>query len=196
MVLQRFQYPIYNLNSAGHSDYLATYQINKHEILFDLKQFKRLYNIKIRHIYSIFNKPGYFSVSIEKSSVITYLHFRLSLSNVYLAAAGQTSAPPLPITHQHRNLMCPSTATIPQPKHPYGFDLRESPLPGSLQGVCMDDRNQTATHAHAYPQTPANISVGQVVICAWLINPVIYSSNTNTLKPRELPRCSPSTATF
>lgn len=74
---------------------------------------------------------------MENSCVFSYLHFRLRLSKVYLAAAGK----PLPITLQHCKLMCPSTATVLRPKHPYGLDLRESPLPEYLQGVCVDERN-------------------------------------------------------
>lgn len=75
------------------------------------------------------------SVSTDNSCLFSYLHFRLHLSKVYSAAAGQT------ITLQHCKLMCPSKATVPQPKHPYGLDLRESPLPEYLQSVCVDERN-------------------------------------------------------
>ncbi len=92
--------------------------------------------------YSMFNQPGYSCISMYAYKRVLCLRIcRLCLSKVYSAAAGQTSAPPLPITHQHHNLMCPSTATIPQPKHPYGLDLGESPLPESLQGVCVYERN-------------------------------------------------------
>lgn len=75
------------------------------------------------HKYSMFN-AFYSCISMYAYRRVLCLRIcSLSLSKVYSAAAGQTSAPPLPITHQHHNLMCPSTATIPQPKHPYGLNL-------------------------------------------------------------------------
>lgn len=55
------------------------------------------------------------------------------------------------------------------------------PLCQSIYRVFVWMNKIRQLHVHAYPQTPANISMGQVVICAWLMNPAIYSSNTNIL---------------